>query len=65
MSREITEAERDLVAKMFPKATPKDAQFDKAWNAIMTSDELRRARARLSIHELRLIIEAAISAGVP
>ncbi len=36
------------------------AQFDRAWDAILKCSELDRARARLSIHELRLIIRAAI-----
>jgi hypothetical protein len=38
-----------------------DAQFDSAWDAILRCDELKRARERLSIHELRLIIRAAIT----
>lgn len=36
-------------------------QFDRAWDAILQCSELKRARSRLSIHELRLIIRAAIT----
>jgi hypothetical protein len=35
--------------------------FDRAWDAILQCAELERARSRLSIHELRLIIRAAIT----
>jgi hypothetical protein len=73
MTREITDTERamvdkmfprDAVAHLFPKATPLDAQYDRAWDAILKSDELKLARSKLSIHELRLIIRAAITGKV-
>jgi hypothetical protein len=43
------------------RVTHLDDQYDRAWCAILHSDDLKRAREKLSIHELRLIIRAAIT----
>jgi hypothetical protein len=35
--------------------------YDRAWDAVLRCPDLKRARERLSIHEIRLIIRAAIT----
>jgi hypothetical protein len=69
MTQEISADVRALRDKLisdgvFGPATPQDKQFDRAWDSILKSDELKSARAKLSIHELRLVIRAAITGKV-
>jgi hypothetical protein len=55
-------ADREATAlQVFADADPLGAVYDRAWAAIMNSEELKRARGQLSLHELRLIIRAAIT----
>jgi ribulose 1,5-bisphosphate carboxylase large subunit-like protein len=39
-------------------------RYDRAWDAILAAPELAEARRKLSIHELRLIIQAALTGSV-
>jgi len=38
-----------------------EAVYDRAWQAILALKELKRARSKLSMHELRLIIRACLA----
>lgn len=42
--------------------TPRGLHFDRAWNAILADPELAVARRKLSIHELRTLINHVLDA---
>jgi hypothetical protein len=43
-------------------ATPRGMHFDRAWKAIVADPELERARRKLSIHEIRTLINHVLDA---
>jgi hypothetical protein len=38
---------------------------DAIWRAILANDDLKRARSKLSIHEIRLIVRLALDCALP
>jgi hypothetical protein len=44
-----------------PRPDTSAADYDRAWGAIATSDELANVRRKLSIHELRLLIRVVLT----
>jgi hypothetical protein len=66
-SRKQAEKEADagnLVQPLYtapPRADTSAADYDRAWGAIATSDELANVRRKLSIHELRLLIRVVLT----
>lgn len=46
-----------------PKLQGRSRQFDHAWKAVVRCEELSFARGKLSIHELRLLINLVIDSA--
>lgn len=45
-----------------PELQGRARQFDDAWRAVMASEELKPVRIRLSMHQLRTLIDTIIDA---
>jgi len=65
-SAELYASKRDVMGELDQQEpTERGKLADAIWRAILANDDLKRARSKLSIHEIRLIVRHALDCALP